>query len=1193
MSSFSITNINIDARKDIPVIEFSRAIPQPPAGSISETALKSIFLRSGEKVYVIKSVYNQMISKALGSQRDLPAGIQRTHKVVLEALNMATEEVEIFDLFHICKRLESLQKYVDTLKICDPSKKLTLQNEEQLKLIITELSQLETSIYSFPDDCGKHLLERIRELFTQIGPFAPLLSGYQAASAAAGVGEAFNLAIEETLALQKKGTPIPTQSGIGTQAVVIGEKSVFKSSDLRSRWEERVTQNIAHLLYPRSVTNAFFFPARINPQKLGITPQIDPEILASGFSSISEVVKTSSDFQTRLIDHIEDKNTRLLVRKLIEVDASMISPKLQSLMNERSEAEKNLIFFEDTEFEILEKGASKWQRVSFSELRKLYYSESIKEGTSIKAVTLRPSFPLGESFEKYCLKNTNFFNALSYDPTAMKLKIDQANLPNFYFIPDLRGPLDHKTQKALLETCPNEWIYQDSLGNWIFLDSFEKLQELWNNGIISRDTFIKQFDLPMNIEKLENKDVGEWQFYNLKSQSWEDSNSKLLHSLPPQTKVRAVIRSSVGQMTNPNLLLILNRNIDINHFYRECEKQIWEYFVNNDWVSVDFKQLQILWLSRDINGATPIRPSSKEKFILASAKGFLLLTALDVSWKLITPNIFQLHKSDISPLNKVSAKPFESMSTVYELSEKNPSFLEFLLEHLQPESEAALVFTGIQQFMDLHTKNIGIQSDLTLEEYEKMLKMGLHTNIKITVNPQTKLIIFDLDRVAGESNLLQRRLRIFKDGQAFVEHNIPIRSAFLSSNFRDRPLQPATIQLLLDGSKERRDKLVNWIEGKNASIRNFISNQIQFDNYINAFLAEDPALYSFAEYQKTHNHLNISIDLPRNAFAEKISVLNDKYKPFWDFIQKELQSYTVTLRDILKEDGTKKSSEEIWQAIAKRYKCTVEELKKMNEALPAFKVQAKIKVPSPLKTPLNVNSEASKAERIRFAQQSFPKITPLQKQSLLERYDNLTQYLTEFAKIERLVFTDSIKEIDAAIEFIKGFIKYNSPLPSTDKEAYIDELNGFQFEFSILDSRDRDFSNKFQKLKTKIQKLLNGLKGSTTPTYFNTLKVMYPLLGDVLFLISYLTDSNKDAGTIVGHFGYPLEWILNVANEKLSGFSADDRMGHPLQEAISLIEKQLAAVKTPHLGFNVVEKDATHKEAYNKFRIYLGMPPIP
>lgn len=265
------------------------------------------------------------------------------------------------------------------------------------------------------------------------------------------------------------------------------------------------------------------------------------------------------------------------------------------------------------------------------------------------------------------------------------------------------------------------------------------------------------------------------------------------------------------------------------------------------------------------------------------------------------------------------AKPFVAMTLLHDLR-AHPVAMAKILDSLPPEEEYKAILTGELQLLDLHAKNLGVAPSLSDElgrytdfqigtrkllSLQEMLIGYLNGDIdddtpvvfkedgikkvatigtmpgelKDALKTTWKLVIFDTDLCLAEDNRLQVQTRKGKR-----EHLVPLRSCFLESDWRDKPLSNATINTLLTRD-DRLDEASKWAVKADAPILKQLSSTTK--TALQEWLK--PQIADFCLSKAREQESDTTIKMLRDAFSASAA---KKASPLWNKVGQELGKKT-------------------------------------------------------------------------------------------------------------------------------------------------------------------------------------------------------------------------------------------------------------------------------------------------------------
>lgn len=582
--------------------------------------------------------------------------------------------------------------------------------------------------------------------------------------------------------------------------------------------------------------------------------------------------------------------------------------------------------------------------------------------------------------------------------------------------------------------------------------------------------------------------------------------------------------------------------------YEQCQMHAWTYQDHrNQKHLIDFDHLFVQNLRREIKKISIPKPLER------TLTGKELNRLLEGPLKLDPPDFLQINKtSQPSPFSRFISKPFiQDMFLLKEL-ENYPGALDHAMNQLTTPSILRILLTGILQFLDLHYENIGFVFCSSAEyEQVKNLKFNMEKQIftfrelffqffagrikvddEISIEGESlsdrkkiknwpelmqalhcklELKLFDGDAALTESNELHFRHFL---STARREHAIPIRSAFLTTKWKDKPLTEGMIQWL---TKIDDQAIKNWCQRKDAPLFHRLSAEAVEE--ILALL--DPILrgYDHSQYRSMFPQNEITHQTLMNSFVQEICDLrNQESLPIWKIISKQLSQATIYEKDTLNK-------------IAKRHHQSIATLKKLNQGFILRKGE-KIKIDPP---DLFFHEKSALLRRIAIARQLFPRVTIRAQEALFERVQKMKIYLSNYQK---LVNSKSQGQT-LLMELSNTLAHPENPLSSLEKN-YFDQLL-FKARLSPLTEE------RLSQLKTII---LNKCR----PTYFNLLKVMYPLLPNA-YALNQRVYHFEDWGYQIGLFAHPIEDAIRRGYQK--------KRSEETEFCINKLKSQMSKVVNP------------------------------
>lgn len=573
----------------------------------------------------------------------------------------------------------------------------------------------------------------------------------------------------------------------------------------------------------------------------------------------------------------------------------------------------------------------------------------------------------------------------------------------------------------------------------------------------------------------------------------------------------------------PTLLLTPNlQDPSDKEAYEACEKCKWK-FTNSSGktVETDFKTLSTYFYRREkvlnLEGM-PTTPNME-----------VILQALRVPWKAISPELMQEQKTGLAPLSNVQAKPFIKMQLMKDLDLKER---ETRLNRLSTDAQLNAIWTGVVQLLDLHGGNLGLEPDPT-PEYEQFKDLTFSTPSSYgaidfydlleqyyegNIQPDTeityydeegntiekelkyfpelqkaldlkwKLVLFDTDYSLFEDNDFSTRKR-----KGIMQHEIPLRSCLLETPWKDRPIDDEVVQKLISTDLQ---PVKQWMAKLDAPIYQRLSPEGR--TLILKEIAPYVQKYSLSEARYYEDSNTTMKDLS-NQFVDEIV----KIKPLWQIIENQLSQVKVRPGDT-------------WETLAKRYHQDPLILELNNDGVLGAKIEIHYDVTS--------SSAVAVRRRKKIASELFPRLTVRQQDALIQRQERIKTYLTEYKKLKG--HNPSTQQI---AEFVKNPI---APLTSIRREEILKELPRL---------KKSDLLKEFE------------------PTYFNVMKAIYPNLADAYALNQIFSKDDVDAGARIGHYSESLEKNIQDAKAK----SLPPQIANKRDRLISHLEKEIASNTDP------------------------------
>lgn len=566
--------------------------------------------------------------------------------------------------------------------------------------------------------------------------------------------------------------------------------------------------------------------------------------------------------------------------------------------------------------------------------------------------------------------------------------------------------------------------------------------------------------------------------------------------------------------------------------YKNCESTLWSYRDEKDMECVTtFSNMHRMTLEgQTLRKKKPVGGEMTEQMMDDFS------TATSVGWKIVFNELLFIKKDGIlTTTENFQVKPYiDNLLSFHELSHY-PKACEEIFKRFTPKEEYNCVLTGLFQCLDLHGGNIGVApllkseqedyKDLVFKVREKncefpflrlaiaimegtiddestiefSLRGRLISNqlidlpeLKNALNLVWELQIYDTDLSIADDNILQS----VKKGDV-INHNIPLRSAFLESSWKDLPLQNETVSLLLQCG-DMNTPVREWMKRSDAPIRKRLSSETLA--YIDQFLEPILVNYDLSKERQKANDFSIS-DLRQNFVAEITNVQNPAYDKFWGTVEAELGKNRESTLDVMIK----------W--------------------------------------------------RNRMAHQLFPRMTIRQQRALIERQERLERYLINYS-----AFKNSTVEAAELLDHILQYLnRPETPLSSSARKKHLEDL-----------CRIQNSPNKIE-----VDELHQSVCSDCVPSYFNTMKALYPLLADAYFLYSHTSGqmrfAQKDgkplelsvqklAGSAIGHFEAPLDEAIEIVKK-------DPNSPTELLETAERLQNEITFHTNPSFFFTVEKKD--------------------
>lgn len=482
-------------------------------------------------------------------------------------------------------------------------------------------------------------------------------------------------------------------------------------------------------------------------------------------------------------------------------------------------------------------------------------------------------------------------------------------------------------------------------------------------------------------------------------------------------------------------------------------------------------------------------------------------------------------------------KPFQR--NLYSLKTLREDYIEeIILARLTPQAKMNAVRAAEYQMLDLSEKNIAFSPLPTPEfshfdQYRFFYKgidhslselmidymkcritddteidyLGVKTTLK--QNPELQrclkgpwqLTIFDFDFALAEANTAHYQTYM----SSILNAAIPFRSDLLGG--KDIPFDEETVRLIR--TLEQSDEAIErWAKRSDAPIRSFIDEKKlkDLDDLIKKFL-EKPR-FTLSAFRR--NSIADFKDV-KKYFVGELADLNQKTLGLWIWLQRELggNSLQKWFKPYQAMPG------DTWEDIASFSKIDVGELKMLNHAISSEEFPTGKII---IKAPLTSHSQSAYSHRQKIARQLWRRITWKQLEALRDRQKNRTRFLNDY---DELV---SLKKSPHLLSQLHDYINNKvNPLTYLEKER-------------LKSIQDAD-------------RLHEALVARCRPSYFNFLKIYYPLLGDAFELNLLIYNSRQKAGEVIGFYKNSLDEVIVVAKKRPAG-SDTYKLAHHLEQCL-------------------------------------------
>ena len=913
------------------------------------------------------------------------------------------------------------------------------------------------------------------------------------------------------------------------QQVYINSSAVFKNSNPRADEEESNVQQIMNILAPGLFVSAFRF-RDLNTNRFGESNLMIRSMPAEDRSLV---------FCTKKSTHLFKKLLVPIVSRLSDIDQRIYSSLshdqdlyfIPNYMLYNQKYDGCLITYSILQKEVFnyKNNEGNWKQVSFKELQRLWLTEAINRSTIIE---------IGK-------KSSEFFNNLTYRfilGTQKSLHridylFDAVDIPWKLLSPEVfqKNNLAFSNSSSSSRSPSTSYQSFKNVNSKPFYNQMQTLHQIEKDLILSH--------------KNQNNNEFEFILNHLISTIDHDSQLALLYT--------GICQFYDLHQSNIGIEMSIGYDEFIDFINNSHNYNVIDINGNESIKTISGLNFLKMYKEGTINGQTLILLDSNRciKDSLDLMKALTIDSTIYQEYNEGQFSYFEKQNVKINELytdfqNKV-VKPQTSIrfiNKVGELQEKNLENFTHLIETIALSPELYEYFTHcIYDYMDQKFSFDDFKSHYNLNSESFSILKCLFIPIKHTpiiqkiVNLKSKLIFFDLDLSLEEDNRLIYNRKV----------SIPYYSEILNLKARDIPLSPKAMTDFCENNQW--DLLEKWIWKRDSFIWQFLPLDLPFiKETLNEYF--ENSTNSLSSLRETQH--NSTVESLRNSFINELSKL-DEHRIFWEKVEEQLALdktkgwfapyYKVTEEDTL-------------ESISKSYNLTINELKELN-AIDKLTVTQKIKVHISM---LNENKNAI-TQRKLFAKEFFPRITFNQGKAIQERHSRSTQYLQNYAKLTQLklpsiinIYEEEINGSEANLIHLDNDEKYNKkkkellelisilikstmcktmPLNSLDRNAQLIILEGFLKDldlffnvlkrpvfFKLMNNGNQalvnneintpaaQYNKKIQATNNMIDACIdmyNNYINQIKPTYFNVMKSMYPLLGDLCKLNEMVNKAQK------------------------------------------------------------------------------------
>jgi hypothetical protein len=518
--------------------------------------------------------------------------------------------------------------------------------------------------------------------------------------------------------------------------------------------------------------------------------------------------------------------------------------------------------------------------------------------------------------------------------------------------------------------------------------------------------------------------------------------------------------------------------------YENSEKILWNYVDSAGATkTVSFKELNMLHLQGKVMIAsiTKVGKSGSELPSLGEWKD--LMAAIKTQWGVLGKDLLITNDSKTyQPVGNVQAKPF--IGDMKLMSSLTKTQINSIFSHMSPESQRNAIATGMIQLMDLHAGNIGVTPDGSPDDpgVNKEYKKLKDTMVQFPGGQKAvKDLLMDfVDNKLSEYDVYTYTDPITKQQKTGILAQLPELEAALDTEWKlelfdlDRNFGESNMiqKFGTEVYLPFRSALLgtDWaMQPLDSKVLEKLKESDQNSEAMHAWIRKDhSAIYKQLNREganRVRGHLEPILSTYSRA---KTAAANGS---------------TSSLKDIEGEFVrviTEPQHDAFWQQMADDlYRAAIDSaIARKQDPSTAKKVD------------LSGRTAESIDKREGIAKQLFPNLTVLQEKALTERETRSKEYLSDFSE-----FNDSVAQGPELIAVL---------------DTYLDKKTN-----SLTDDRRTELKQELQNLgptpsTQALKDFRDKIKKECQPTFFNLMKVMYPLLGDVFQLVKKTSPPQSD-----------------------------------------------------------------------------------